>query len=239
MPTYELPAKFPLERPFRVLSIVVALFLAGLLAISVWEPEWLTDPLRHELAHFGVVALFFGLILAVIAAGKGGIWKWKRTFHVEVANDRIILRRAERADTEILFTEIQSIQELTGWLVVRGGTPVRGMLIPREVSDYEGLRRELATRHGIERIDAPARSAVLPPAVFFVLIQILAIYLALTSRSRALQAASEVILFVGFAWGFFILAKILKDKAKRVWALSFYLATWICLGWILLRGHLH
>jgi hypothetical protein len=73
MPTYELPAKFPLERPFRVLSIVVALFLARLLAISVWEPERLTDPLRHELAHFGVVALFFGLILAMIAAGKGGI----------------------------------------------------------------------------------------------------------------------------------------------------------------------
>jgi hypothetical protein len=236
MPTYELPAKFLLERTFRVLSIVVALFLAGLLAISVWEPGWLTDPLRHELAYVGVAALFFGLILAMIAAGKGGIWKWKRTFHVEVAQDRIILRRADRADTEILFTEIRSIQELTGWLVVRGGAPVRGMLIPREVGDYEGLRRELATHHEIERIETPVRRVGLLPAVLFALIQISAVYLALTSHSRAIQATSEMILFVGFAWGFFVLAKILQDKVKRAWALSFYLATWICIGWILLRG---
>jgi len=238
MALYELPAQNPLTRPFRIFSAAAICLILCLLGISLWDPFNLTDPVRQKLGYAAGAIVAIEVIVAYVVSGKFGMWRWKRGFQVELSSGKIALRRPEHTDVEISLTEIQSIREIAGWLLIRGGTPLRGMAIPREIQDYEVLRQELASRHEIVRSRAMAWTFFLP-AIVSTLIGISALYLSFSSHNRTVQIASGCILILWFAWGFFVLSKVFRTKKKGVWVLPLYLVTWLYLAWILLKDHIH
>lgn len=237
MSLYELPARNPLAKPFRILGGASIFLLLCLLGISLWDPPWLTDPARHILGYVGVAILISMIIVSFVVSGKIGIWKWKRSFQVELENDRIVLMRADHPDVEIPINEIHSIEEIAGWLFIRGGQPQRSMAIPRELRDYEGLRQELANRHEIVRGRHKMSPMFFLQAAVSPLIGLAALYLSFTARDHSVRLASEVVLLLWFTWGFFALVKLGRAKKKGFLVLSLYLLAWTALAWVFLKNY--
>ena len=239
MSTYELPSRNPLARPFRVFAAIAIFFLVALLVLSYWNPDWLADPLRKQLGYGAIAITCAAMLIGVLVSGKNGIWKWKRTFRVELTTDKIITKRVDHADVEIPLNEIQSIQEVGDWLVIRGGTPLRGMAIPREICDSQDLRGALERHHGIttskvSRVALPLIATVMCGAA-----GITALYFSLASQNHEVQAVSGAILSVWFVWGLFVLIRIFRRRRNGVWVLSTYVASWLALAWFRLKGYLH
>jgi len=200
----------PLTRPFRIFSGVVIFLLVCFLGISLWDPEGLTDPARQRLGLAAYAIVLVAVIASFIVSRKWGIWKWKRKPQVELADGKIVVKMPDCADVGIPISEIHTIREVPGWLVIRGGEPLK--VIPREVRDYEGLRRELAS-HPTARL-----------CLYF------------SSHMRVVQLACGAILFLWFAWGFHSLWKIFRAKKMGWLVLSSYTIRWLVLGWVMFKG---
>lgn len=239
MSLYELPAKNPFARPFRIFGAVTIFLFLCLLVVSIYDPEGLSDTDRHRLAYAAGTILLLVLIASFIVSGKIGIWKWKRAIHVEIASGKIVLRRTGQADVEIPLDRIETAQESSRWLIVRGGEPTRGMIIPREVCDYEGLRRELTAHHEIVPGKTPFPVLFFVPSLAAALLGLAALYLAFSSRNPAVRNVSGAILFLWSMWGFYSLNKRLPARGMRLRLLFAYVATWLTLAWILFKAHLH
>ena len=120
---------------------------------------------------------------------KDATWKLKRKLSFELSDERIIQRSDGAAAIEIPLNNIESLHEYRGLLLVKGGEPRQQMSVPREINDFEVLKRELTSYHPITVFKAKVN----PFSYLPVILIIVAWFLLLTSHAR------PVVLVAGIA----------------------------------------
>ena len=111
---------------------------------------------------------------------KDATWKLKRKLSFELSDERIIQRSDGAAAIEIPLNNIESLHEYRGLLLIRGGEPRQQISVPREIDDFEVLKRELTSYHPVTVFKAK----VYPFSFLPVILMIGAWFLLLTSRAR-------------------------------------------------------
>lgn len=164
----------------------VVIFLVGVLAVSIYEPMELGDPVRRTLAWIAGAVVFSSVILATALARLGGVRKLKEGFQFELSGDKIIQTHEGWQAVEIPLSRIETLHEYRGWLVIRGGEPAR------QVNDFEELKRELTTYRAVTPSKARSRLVVLIPLALLI---VACLYL-ITSHNRTvvITAGSTVLL---------------------------------------------
>lgn len=195
MSLHTIPAGDPYQRPFRIGAVVVVMLLLGILFVSA-EPDKFGVLTLHLLGWSAVAIVVATIIAANVLSALGGLWELKRKYSVEVTDGKLIQRRAGSAVTEIPLDKITCLQERRGWLIARSGEPEKKIAIPREISDFSQLRRELATYRTV----TPMKSRVSFLSYFMLVFAAVAYFLLFTSHRHSVIRLSGATALILQAW---------------------------------------
>jgi hypothetical protein len=226
MALYQVPKHNPYQRTLRILSGGAIFSLLGMLLFSLFEPAGLSDSIAHSIgwaAGVIVVASVLGLTLLSV---KDATWKLKRKLTFEVSNGKIIQSSDDTAVVEIPLNNIESLHEYRGLLLVRGGEPRQQISVPREINDFEVLKRELASYHPITVF----KTKVNPFSFLPVILMIVAWFLLLTSHARPVVLIAGIAALGLQAVGAYSLLAALQDKKKKLIVLM------LVFTWLLIAG---
>ena len=167
---------------------------------------------------------------ATALAVKEGSWKLMRKLHFEISNGKIIKTREDlpSATVEIPLNEIESLRERGGWLFVGGGGPGRQIGIPKEVSGFDDLKRELVAISTL----TPAKVKVHPFSWFPLLLMILAYVFLFTSHVRVEVVAAGVLALISQGFGTYSLWRILQEKTISKMVMPTFVFVWLVLAWL-------
>ena len=233
MTIYSVPAVRPYQRPFRVLSWAAIVVLLGIWAFSAFEPADLSQSVNVSLAlTMGAIALSV-LVVGVTLAQKEGMWKVKHAYQWELTDEKLIQRHDDGNSAEIPLAQIQSLQEVRGWLQVRSPEPARGIAIPSDIDGFEEVRRVLAARCSTlpVRVRVPLLS-YLPHLVGW-----LAILLLFISQVRNVVVLCAVIILLWQGWAIYSLNKFWQRRGKKIPAVFWlsWVFSLIAIAWIFFR----
>ena len=93
MTLYEMPAKSPYQRPFRIFAWVAVVVLLVILGIAIWTPAGLSDKTRKVLAWVAGAIVLAAVVVGNRLGFKQGLWKLKEGYRVEVSDGKIIQSR--------------------------------------------------------------------------------------------------------------------------------------------------
>lgn len=229
MTLYEVPAIAPGRRSLRIFLVAVILLLLCLFAVSLWDPEGLTDSVRHLLGYAAMGVVILSIFVGLTLARQIGIWKSVQGFQVELTDEKIVAKRPQSSGVEMSLAEIRHIRESSDWLFVRGGELSRSMAIPRMLQDYDGLRRELASHHEIVRWRAYVYALSLVPA----LLGWVSVLVLVFSRDRATTRVSAAVVLLVSAWGFCSVWRLFRTKPIPRLLILMYVVNGFMLLWIL------
>ncbi len=145
MALHQLPKHSPYQRTLRVLSGSAIFSLLGILLFSFFEPTGLSDSIAHSIGWAAgaiVVASVLGLTLLSV---KEATWMLKGKLRFEVSDGKIIQSSDDSAAVEIPLDNIESLHEYRGGMLISGGEPRKQISIPREINDFEVLKRKLTS----------------------------------------------------------------------------------------------
>ncbi len=138
-----------------------------------------------------------------------------------LTQEDLIRRRPGYSDVSIALSQIKSLHEQSGCLVVTGGDPARRIAVPKNVGNFELLQAELL-KHGA-LIAAPTRSlrgwATLP-------VSIVVWSLLLWSTNLAVVRAAGVLALLLLGWSSLYLYLSLRRGTKRFPLWIFLGASW-------------
>lgn len=198
MKVYQVPANNANWRTVRIVAWGAVIFLLCVLAVSIYDPMELGDPLRRTLAWIAGAVVFSSVIIATVLARREKLRTLKEGFQFELSGDKIIQTHEGWPAVELPLARIESLHEYRGWLVVRGDEPARRITIPPEVNDFEELKRALTTFRPVTPSKSRSRLVVLVP--FSLLIVACVYFFASHNRTVIITSGSTVLLLQGLGF---------------------------------------
>jgi len=170
MTLYEMPAKSPYQRPFRIFAWVAVVVLLVILCVAIWTPAGLSDETRKILAWVAGAIVVAAVVVGNRLGFKQGLWKLKEGYRVEVSDGKIIQSRPGSSVVEIPVDRIASLHQSRGrWLIIRGGEPERQMAVPLEIVGFESLKREISENRTVSPLRVELSPWLFLPSASFVL----------------------------------------------------------------------
>lgn len=134
------------EARFRMLSWGTVLLLI-LVAIFIFVLRSMELTAGSGVGWLAVLAFLGGFYGACILAVREGLSYARRQMVFDLNDDGVIRKRQGYPDVRIPFSEIESVSEELGWLIIRSTEPRRKIAVPNKVSGYDAIRAELVRHH--------------------------------------------------------------------------------------------
>jgi hypothetical protein len=228
MTSYRVSAKDPNQLLFRISSCCSIILLAGVLALSLYDPPGLSDSTRRTIGIATGALVLTSVAGAYAFSAKGGMWKLKQSSQIQLSDDTITLVREGQPSVEIPLTQVEELHEAAGWLFVRGGEPRRHMAIPVEIEGYEELKGKLA----IHRNVTPLKTKI-PPLFFLPFVLTIVVYIPLlTSHILAIVIAAGFGALLLHGWGFYFLRRAYRRRPIPVLLMGVYLFSCLIIVWL-------
>jgi hypothetical protein len=227
MALYQLSKHNPYQRTLRIVSGGAIFSLLGILLFSLFEPAGLSDSIAHSIGWAAGTIMVISILGLTLLGVKDATWKLKRKLSFELSDERIIQRSDAAAAIEIPLNNIESLHEYRGLLLIRGGEPRQQISVPREIDDFEVLKRELTSYHPITVFKAK----VYPFSFLPVILMIGAWFLLLTSRARTVVLVAGIAALGLQAVGAYSLVAALRGKKN-----SRFIALMLVFTWLLIAG---
>jgi len=144
-----------------------------------------------------------------------------------MSDGKIIQSSDDTAAVEIPLNNIESLHEYRGGLLIRGGEPGQQISIPREINDFEVLKREVSSYHPI----AVFRARIYPISFLPVILMIVAWFLLLTSHARPVVLVAGIAALGLQTSGSYSLLTTLRGKTNPK-----PIALMLVLMWVLIAG---
>jgi hypothetical protein len=206
------------ETRFRVLSwgTILLLLAATVLLFALGISGNLGA--GSNLRSLFVVTLLATVIGTCVLACREALHYAERQMVFVLNSNEIVRKRRGYPDVGIALSDIETLSEELGWLIIRGADPRKKIAIPSSVSGYEVIRGELAKRHALSaHAGFPVKRAALLTA-------------SLLSWAAVLLFRDESVVILAGAIGLITLAL----GSGRLWALlhrsSKRLLLWASLG---------
>jgi hypothetical protein len=129
------------------------------------------------------------------------------------------------------LNDIESLHEYRGGLLIRRGEPRQQMSVPREINDFEVLKRELTSYHPITVFRAKVHPFSFPP----VILMIVAWFLLLTSQARPVVLVAEIAALGLQAVGAYSLLAALRGKTNLKLIVLMLVFTWLLIAGIVFQ----
>jgi len=228
MPLYTVSTTRPYQRLFRILGWGAIIVLLGICLFSIYDPVERNHSTNVLLAWVAGAIVLGAVVGAVMLSSKEALWKVQRAFQWELTGEKIIQRHEDGTTREIPLTHIESLHEGHGWLIIRGGEPVRQISVPLEINGLEELKRELTAHCAVTPLKVK-----FSPLSFFPLVLAIAAYCFLfASHNRAVVMVAGAAALLLQGWAYYWVWRVLRAKPMpRLVMLSFVLS-WLLLAWI-------
>jgi len=229
MTLYEMPAKSPYQRPFRIFASVAVVVLFVILCIAIWTPAGLSDETRKVLAWIAGAIVVAAVVVGNRLGFKQGLWKLKEGYRVEVSDGKITQSRPGSPMIEIPVDEIVSLgQSRGGWLIIRGGDPERQVNVPSELVGFESLKQELSANRTVSPLKVKFSPWLFLPSASFVL----ACFFLFTSHTRSVVVAAggAALLLQGFS--IYTLRRRVQSNQKATFIALTYILAFLILAWV-------
>jgi hypothetical protein len=137
---------------------------------------------------------------AYVLGGQEGIERAKQNTVFLLTNDDLIRQRTGSPDVRIGLSEVKSLSERPGWLLVESAEPRKRIAIPNNVERFQFLRSELI-KHG-PLVQSPRRSPFLALLLGLPTVaSLLSWALVFWSKEPRLVKTAACIALAMFAWG--------------------------------------
>lgn len=232
MTVHRIPPSRSSRRDFtyRVVYVLVIFVLLGCLYLGGHQPFSLSDSQTKIIGRLaiGIVAVAT-LTAALLSAGMGSL-RHKRQLEFEIFGGKLVQRSAGEAPVEIPLAEIKSIREQGGCLLVESRDRRHHILVPKGVSQFEELEKELSIYSVVQK-RSPGR---LSGAILLPVLVAAWIFLSLSSKT-AVAVPVGVATLVVYAWGISRQRSIVREKRAKWLVLVTYAASWAILAWLVLH----
>jgi hypothetical protein len=237
MPLYEMPARDPYRKSFRLVAVAAIMLLLIILYVSIWTPPSLGDEARKSLAWGAGVVGILSVVAAEWLSIKRGLWKSKQRLRIEISGGTLTQTRPGNPVTEIPLNQITSLHQSRGWLMVRSGNPNAGIAIPTDITGFEELKREISAGHTIK----PLRTALSASFILVAILFIAACFFLFTSRNLAvlITAASAVLLIQSLGSYSLIRRMWLNRKTATFFVGASYVLEFLAVAWIVYERGFH
>lgn len=202
------------ERRTRLLFWGAAFTLSGVTLFAVYGADSASAQLITMLAWLAGLIVTATIIGAQFVSYRQGIEKVRGDLAFELTDKDLIRRKSGWPDVRIGLSEIRSLHERQGWLVVESVEPTRRIAIPVGVEGFAELRAELA-KHG-SLIIARGRSG----AGFTSLVVMFICWgVVLWSKNSKAQGLAAAVGLIVLAWESLLLIRVMDGKPKKflVW----------------------
>jgi hypothetical protein len=214
------------------ITVIVAVSSIALLLV-IWllshDPIEISSSAKGMLAWAAMGIVF---LVPISLASRESMSRLKRSYEFDLSDDQLIQRR-EGQVVEIAPSEIESLHDYRGWLIVEGGVPARKISIPPEVSGFEDLKRQLAAGRQVGPVKTrwrPILILLFPVAVFLEVC-----YLLFTSRNAAVILLTGAALLACQSWGVFSQWSRRKNEPRSWMLLLAWLGVLMITAWIIYR----
>jgi hypothetical protein len=231
MALYQLSKPSPYQRTLRIFSGGAIFSLLGILLFSLFEPAGLSDSIAHSIGWAAGVIMVASVLGLTLLGVKDETWKLKRKLRFEVSDGKIIQSSDDTAAIEIPLSNIASVHEYRGRLLIRGGEPRQQLSVPREIDDFEVLKRELTSYHPITVFKAK----VYPFSFLPVILIIGAWFLLLTSHARPVVLVAGIAALSLQAVGAYSLVAALRGKKNLRFIALMLVFTWLLIAGIVFQ----
>jgi cytochrome c oxidase subunit IV len=148
----------------------------------------------------------------------------KRQMVFVLDGSKIVRKRQGYPEVKIAFSEIETLSEELGWLIIKSTEPRRKITVPNNVRGYEVIRTEIAKHHALSpSAKFPLMSATKSTALM--IISVLSWATVLWFPDMRVVIPAGAIALVTLAVGSYRLWTLLHRDSKRP-------ILWICLGFV-------
>jgi hypothetical protein len=231
MALYRVPKRSPYKQTHYIFSGGAILSLLGILLFSLFEPAGLSDSIAHSIGWAAGVIMVASVLGLTLLSVKDATWKLKRKLRFDVSDGKIIQSSNDTAAVEIPLNNIESLQEYRGLLLVKGGEPRQQMSVPREINDFEVLKRELTSYHPI----TVSKAKVNPFSYLPVILIIVAWFLLLTSHARPVVLVAGIAALGLQAAGAYSLLRAFRGKSNPKFIVPILVFTWLLIAVIVFQ----
>jgi len=225
---YQVPKHSP---TLRILSGGAIFSLLGILLFSLFEPAGLSDSIAHSIAWAAGVIMVASVLGLTLLGVEDETWKLKRKLRFEVSDGKIIQSSDDTSAIEIPLNNIESVREYRGGLLIRRGEPRQQISVPREINDFEVLKRKLSSYHPITVLKAK----VYPFSFLPVILMIGAWFLLLTSHGRPVVLVAGIAALGLQAAGAYSLLRSFRGKTKPKFIAPMLVFTWLLVAAIVFQ----
>src|SRR5438445_1223319 len=149
MALYQLSKHSPHQRTLCIFSGGAIFSLLRHSLIFPFRASRTHDSIAHSIGWVAGTIMVISIPGLTLLGVKDATWKLKRKLSFELSDERIIQRSDGAAAIEIPLNNIESLHEYRGLLLIRGGEPRQQISVPREIDDFEVLKRELTSYHPV------------------------------------------------------------------------------------------
>jgi len=231
MALYQIPNDSPYQRTLWNLSGAAIFSLLGILLFSFFKSAGLSDSVAHSIGWAAGVIMVASVLGLTLLSVKDTTWKLKRKLRLEVSDGKIIQSSDDTEAIEIPLNNIESLHEYRGWLLIRGVEPGRQISIPKEIDEFETLKRELTSYHPV----IVAKAKVFPLSFLPFVLLIIAWLLLLTSHSRAIVLCDGIVVLGLQGAGTYSLLRTLRGKTKLKLIVLTLVLTWLTIAWVVFQ----
>jgi hypothetical protein len=219
------------QRTFRIFAGSSILILLAIGFFSIYEPPGLSHSTNVALAALAGVIVLGTVVVGLNLTYKETLWKFKHAFQWELTSEKLIQRHQDGSTGEIPLSRIESITEYHGWLVIRGGEPLRQIAVPPDVDGFEELKRALTSNCTV----TPLKTK-LPVLPFIPLVLWMAGYVLLFMSHIlvvVIVAGCTALLLQG--WSFYSLRRVWRAKSMSLLVVVTYILTCLMIAWIVFQ----
>lgn len=172
------------------------------------------------------------VVAAYILAAQEGIEKAKKNTIFLLSSDDLVRQHAGWPDVRIGLSEVKSLSERPGWLVIESAEPRRRIAIPDNLESFEVLRAELI-KHGV-LIKSPQRSPFLALLISLPIVaSFLCWALIFWSKQPWLVKTAPCVGLALLAWGSFSVSRLRIASPKRYLLWAMLGTSWVAALWII------
>lgn len=205
----------------RLLLWSAALALAGITLFSVYGVHAAGRQLNTALIWCAVLLLVGTIMGANFCAIRMGLDKVERELVFVLTDKELVRQRSGWPDVRIGLSEIESLRERRGWLVVERADPARRIAIPKEVEGFALLRAQLAKHRPVVKA-----SQVFPLGLFSSVGSLVCWAVVLLSKDVDVAMTAGVTGVALLGWESFRLYRQLGNSPKRIFLLIFMGFSW-------------